>query len=231
LEGGILTQDLVCLKAAIEELAWVHTAAVRRVWPDRLVISVLEHEPLARWGEARLVTAAGTVFRPGPEELPDGLPRFDGPDDQAPLVTRRFTAWAPRFRRRGLSIVALELDARGAWRLRTDADFSVALGTGQTEERVDRFLSAYPYIVEAGLPARVDVRYSNGLAVSWRDARLGAEAPPGAADAASRAEGREEGQGGAAGPVRLTRLHREPEAEGAGEGLLGASGGHRRRSS
>jgi cell division protein FtsQ len=170
LEGGILTQDLGCLKSAIEELAWVHTAAVRRVWPDRLLISIFEHEPMARWGERALVTAAGVVFTPGPAEIPDGLPRLDGADDQAPAVTDRFLAWGPRFEGVGLSLTAMELDARGAWTLYTDAGFAVSLGTGQTEERVRRFLTAYPDIAAAGHPARVDMRYSNGLAVSWMDA-------------------------------------------------------------
>jgi cell division protein FtsQ len=167
LDGGILTQDLGCLKAAVEELAWVHTAAVRRIWPDRLLISVFEHEPYAYWGDDGLVTAGGIVFRPPAQEMPKGLPRLGGSDDLAPLVTRRMLSWAPRFARRGLAIVALEVDARGAWKLDTDAGFAVLLGTGQVEERAERFLVAYPHIAEAGLPARVDMRYSNGLAVSW----------------------------------------------------------------
>jgi cell division protein FtsQ len=167
LEGGILTQDLGCLKAAVEELAWVHTAAVRRIWPDRLLISVFEHEPVAYWGEDGLVTAAGIVFRPPSGEMPKGLPRLGGSDALAPLVTQRMAAWSPRFERRGLSIEALEVDARGSWKLQTDAGFAVLLGTGQVDERLERFLVAYPHIAEAGLPARVDMRYSNGLAVSW----------------------------------------------------------------
>jgi cell division protein FtsQ len=169
LNGGILTQDLTCLKSAIEGLAWVHTAAVRRVWPDRLVISVFEHEPLARWGDTGLVTASGIVFRPDADEFPSGLSRLDGDDAMAPLVTERFLSWRARFQPYGLAIVALELDARGAWTLQTDAGFTVSLGRGQTEERLERFLAAYPHIAAAGRPARVDVRYSNGLAVSWMD--------------------------------------------------------------
>lgn len=174
LDGGILTQDLATIKAVIEELAWVHTAGVRRIWPDRLVLSVYEHEPIARWGVDGLVTAEGIVFRPHPDELPDGLPWLDGRDEQAPLVTGRFIDWQPRFAHRGLSIVGIELDARGAWTLHTDAGFPVTLGTDRSERRVERFLRAYPYIADAGQPARVDMRYSNGLAVSWQGARTAA---------------------------------------------------------
>jgi cell division protein FtsQ len=167
LDGGILTQDLGSLKAAVEDLAWVHTAGVRRIWPDRLVISVFEHEPVARWGEDALVTGAGIVFRPDPSEIPKGLPRLSGADDQAPRVTRELQRWRPKFEREGLSILALRLDPRGAWALHTDAGFDVLLGTQNIGQRMDRFLGAYPAIEEAGRPERVDMRYSNGLAVSW----------------------------------------------------------------
>jgi cell division protein FtsQ len=215
LDGGILTQDLGCIKAAVEELAWVHTAAVRRIWPDRILISIFEHEPVARWGDDGLVTAQGIVFRPPPEEIPRGLPRLAGPDDQAPLATERMLSWAPRFERRGLSVVTLEADARGAWSLQTDAGFAVLLGTGQVEERVERFLAAYPHIAEAGLPARVDMRYSNGLAVSWMDPRgRGPRAEvkrTRGGIGAVRSAARPSGCGIARGDIRLCGLRRVPD--------------------
>lgn len=177
LDGGILTQDLSKLKAAVEGLAWVDTAGVRRLWPDRLVISVDEHEPVARWGEGGLVTAAGIVFRPHPEEMPPGLPLLSGADEQAPVVAERFSQWRPRFAAQRLSIDWIDFDPRGAWTLHTDAGFTLALGKRQVERRLDRFLRAYPAIIAAGRPASVDMRYSNGLAVSWLEARVEAQGP------------------------------------------------------
>jgi cell division protein FtsQ len=168
LSGGIVTQDLAVLKEAVEDLAWVDTASLRRVWPDRLVLSVREHAPLARWGADGLVTAEGVVFRPESGELPHGLAQLAGSDGQAPEVVARFRDWRPRFEALGLGILDLELDARGAWTLETDAGFNLLLGKRAIDGRLERFLSAYPALAAAGQPQTVDMRYSNGLAVSWR---------------------------------------------------------------
>src|SRR5678816_2292351 len=50
------------LRAALEQVPWVRRAAVRRVWPDRLEVSLEEQVPLARWGAEALVNTYGERF-------------------------------------------------------------------------------------------------------------------------------------------------------------------------
>lgn len=183
LDGGIVTQDLGVLKAVVEDLAWVDTASLRRVWPDRLVLSVREHVPLARWGGDGLVTAEGVVFRPESGELPHGLVQLAATDEQAPEVVARYRDWRPRFEAVGLGILDLEQDARGAWTLETDAGFDLLLGKRDIDARLERFLAAYRALAAAGQPQTVDMRYSNGLAVSWRGSRDGGGKSDGRAQA------------------------------------------------
>jgi cell division protein FtsQ len=167
LHGGIITQDLDELREAVEAMAWVRSASLRRVWPDRLELTVVEHEPFARWGGDGLVSPEGVVFRPPAAEHPKGLALLAGADARAPELVGRFREWNPRFKEQGLRIESLSLDARGAWTLATDAGFDLALGKLQVGARVDRFLSAWPSMSLVGRPAMVDMRYSNGLAVTW----------------------------------------------------------------
>jgi cell division protein FtsQ len=169
LKGGILTQDLAELKAAVEDLPWVHTASLRRHWPDRLELAVEEHVALARWGRDGLVTSEGTVFRPEDGDLPRGLVVLSGLDEQAPEVVARFLDWGSRLRALGLRIEELSLDARRAWTLRCSTGFTLALGTSRVDERMARFLRTYPKLVAAGAPLLVDMRYSNGLAIRWSE--------------------------------------------------------------
>jgi len=84
LRGGIVTQDLGTLKESVEALSWVRSASLRRLWPDHIELSVVEHEPLARWGSDGLVSAEGVVFRPPASELPLALPLLDADDSLAP---------------------------------------------------------------------------------------------------------------------------------------------------
>lgn len=166
LDGGILTQDLFVLKAAVEAMPWVRSASLRRHWPDRLELAVVEQEALARWGEDALVCADGVVFRP--EEvgnLPRGLPKLVGQDVDALQLVERFLALEPQLKTLGLEIEELDLDARGAWTLHLSGGITLALGKVRVEERISRFMTAYPQLVAVGMPSLIDMRYSNGLAI------------------------------------------------------------------
>src|SRR3954470_11884189 len=48
--GNFLGIDLAEVRSVLERLPWVRRASVRRVWPDRLEVTLEEHVPLARWG-------------------------------------------------------------------------------------------------------------------------------------------------------------------------------------
>lgn len=171
IHGGILSQDLAELKAAVEAMPWVRSASLRRHWPDRLELTVEEQVALARWGEDGLVTADGVVFRPESGDFPGGLVLLAGRDERALEVVTRFQELSPRFAALDLGIEAFSLDARGAWTLRCSAGFTMALGTARFEERIARFTRSYRKLAAAGTPSLVDMRYSNGLAIRWSQAR------------------------------------------------------------
>ncbi|MCF7983274.1 MAG: cell division protein FtsQ/DivIB [Thiohalocapsa sp.] len=176
--GGIVTQNLNALKDEVEGLPWIHRASVRRVWPDRLVFTVEEHEALARWGENGLVTAEGIVFRPRDGRLPAGLVRLSGADDFAPEVVERYLQWHPRLAELGLIIDALVRDARGDWSLQLLGGTELYLGTEDIGARFERLMAAYPQVESIGIPTRIDLRYSNGFAVRWlptADSGVGAD--------------------------------------------------------
>jgi len=170
LDGGILTQDLAGLQTAVEAIPWVRSASLRRRWPDRLELAVVERIALARWGEAALIDADGVIFRPKMGDLPRGLPRLSGREQDALALVQRLVDWAPRLRALGLEIESLARDARGAWTLRLSAGFSLALGKERVRERLSRFIRVYPRLAATGRPLLIDMRYSNGLAIRWAGA-------------------------------------------------------------
>lgn len=167
LDGGILTQDLAGLQTAVEAIPWVRSASLRRRWPDRLELRVVERIALARWGEAALIDADGVIFRPKTGDIPRGLPRLSGREQDASALVQRLVDWAPRLRALGLEIETLARDARGAWTLRLSAGFSLALGKERVRERLSRFIRVYPRLAATGMPLLIDMRYNNGLAIRW----------------------------------------------------------------
>ncbi|EGV32058.1 cell division protein FtsQ [Thiorhodococcus drewsii AZ1] len=167
LHGGILTADLDDLKSAAEELPWVGHANLRRVWPDRLLVRVEEHRPIARWNADGLVTAEGIVFHPLSRTIPAGLPLLEGDDKRAPEVAKRYQQWRDELMLAGHLIQSLSVDPRGDWRVVLVMGTELRLGTGPVEERLARFIASAPQLEAAGRPLVVDLRYSNGFAVKW----------------------------------------------------------------
>jgi cell division protein FtsQ len=185
LDGGILTIDLRQIKTAAEELAWVGRASVRRIWPDRLRIHVEEHRPIARWNRDGLVTAEGLVFRPSTGTIPAGLPLLEGEDHRAPEVAKRYLRWRDELMLIGHLLQTIAVDARGAWRVELVMGPELYLGTEAVEQRLARFIASAAQLEAAGKPLVVDLRYSNGFAVTWA-----ASAAPGARASTSDRPGR-----------------------------------------
>ena len=166
LQGGFLTADLSDLKQAAEELAWVGGASIRRVWPDRLQVRVVEHRPVARWKGDGLVTAEGVVFRPR-GVMPAGLPMLEGDELRSRELVERYLKWRDSLMMAGQLIDSVSVDARGAWSLDLVSGTRLELGTDDIEQRLTRFIAAAPQLEAAGRARVVDLRYSNGFAVRW----------------------------------------------------------------
>jgi len=169
LDGGLLSVDVAALRRAVEALPWVAGAAVRRVWPDAVRITVSEQVPVAIWGGAALMNRDGGVFRP--QRLPGGLPRLAGPPGSAGRVLERFRAVRGRLAAVGLEVTGLTLDERRSWTAQLAGGAALRLGRQSVEARLARFTAAWPHV--AGDPGRrlaaADLRYPNGFALSWQD--------------------------------------------------------------
>lgn len=169
LSGTFFTLDLERAGAALARVPWVRRVSLRRRWPSRLEIAVEEHRPYARWGDAALVSTEGEIF----VASHDGdLPRLDGPDSRVAEVAARHRAWSELVAPLGLTLPAVALSARGAWRLTAAgprAPLAVELGRDDPDARLRRFVAAYPRTLgalgRAGTPvAGVDLRYRGGFA-------------------------------------------------------------------
>lgn len=178
--GGFFSVDLRAVREALTGLPWVYRVGVRRQWPDRLVVVVEEQRPVAQWGESALVNPYGELFHPPREEFPQGLPVLRGPEGKARELLREYAALTERLAPLGLRVTMLEENERLAWRLRLDNGIEVALGREQRAARLERFVRVYAAALadRAAQIAAVDLRYTNGLAVAWRQASPAAAGTP-----------------------------------------------------
>jgi cell division protein FtsQ len=173
--GGFFTVDVTGIHDAVETLPWVYRATVQRDWPDRLLISFVEQEPVAHWGKDALLNRYGEVFVP--RNLPDGLalPHLSGPQGHERAVLEQYRQCAQTLAPLGLHIARIELNERRAWRIGLDNAVQLELGRVDTALRLQRFVRSFPEVFAGHLDALkiVDLRYSNGFSVYWQQAETG----------------------------------------------------------
>lgn len=170
---GFLAADLLAIQEEVAALPWVATARVSRQWPDTLDVTVTEEEPAARWGAAGLLNAQGRLFIRHTTHIPAELPRLSGPEGSEVEVATRYLAIHEKLVERGLGVAALELDGRGAWTMLLSNGIGVRLGSQDVDVRLERFFEALDTVVA---PVAVDVqfvdmRYTNGFSVGWKQQR------------------------------------------------------------
>jgi cell division protein FtsQ len=180
IDGGFFGCDMQKLRTAVLAMPWVEDVSIRRVWPDRLRMTVSEQVPLARWGEDALINVSGVVFRPEALDASSGLVKLHGPAGSERRVVEFFQVALPAARARGLQISEVELDQRRHWWLRFENGVTVSLGRENVDYRLAQFFRVYPSLAagDARQPERIDMRYAHGFAVRWRE---NGDTQPGAA--------------------------------------------------
>lgn len=171
LNKSLLSLDIEALRTDLAAMPWVASASVTRVWPDQLVITLDEHLPVARWGESQLLNSAGRAFSPEPSSDFDGLPQLNGPERAKRRVMQTYQQFNRLLRPYGHRVARLEMRDRGSWFLTTREGIEILLGRDEVVDKMQRFLTIDKQMLSdrRELIARIDLRYSNGMAVAWRE--------------------------------------------------------------
>lgn len=183
IKGNFFTANLDSVRQAFESVPWVRRAAVRREWPDQLIVALEEHEAMGTWGEdGRLLSVKGDVFTANLAEAEEdhALPELSGPNGSEKEVLARFAELRDWFAPLKLVPQGLVLSERYAWTVKLDNGMSVALGREQSRntlaERVARLAGIYPQLAQRlDKIDTIDMRYQNGLALSAAGMQIAAD--------------------------------------------------------
>lgn len=169
--SGLLNVDLQQVRNTLIDLPWVEDVSVRRQWPEQIVIRVIEKQPVVFWGDNDLLSAKGKLFTPD-KKLEITLPKLTGPEGQHRLMLQELARMQAWLIETGLYINRMSLDARRAWTLKMTDGMELRLGRQQMHERLDRFVSIYKkrLATDQRKIKHVDMRYTNGFAVAWKEA-------------------------------------------------------------
>ncbi|MDG4866698.1 cell division protein FtsQ/DivIB [Guyparkeria sp. 1SP6A2] len=168
---GVWTVDLEAYRSQLLANRWLTEARISRQWPDRLLVELSTHRPIARWHGDRLLSSAGAVFAPASQPPDLALPQLSGPPGSQWAVWERYLSLRPVLEDVGLVLAGVERSPRGALTLRMASGAEIRAGRDALETRLQRLLDVYPDTLEGrmGRVQSIDLRYSNGFAVAWRE--------------------------------------------------------------
>jgi cell division protein FtsQ len=174
LKGNFFTMRLEDARRVFETVPWVAGASVRRVWPNRLVVTLTEHRALGLWSDGRLLSDEGRLFvaNVAEAEVYGPLIEFDGPPQLAPEAVRRFFEFAAVLAPLSIEIGRVAVSERASWSLESNAGQRIELGRddppGQLRERLLLIDASYPLMLAkfGAPPSRIDARYPNGIAAA-----------------------------------------------------------------
>lgn len=185
LPNTYIAQDVDDIQQEIMRLPWIKQVSVRKQWPDRLIVHLVEYQPRYFWNEVFLLDDDGVVFSVPKDRLRDDLmPRLSGPIGKEKLILATFRqldeiSKQSANRALTLSIIDASADDRNAWTLIVqpcvngfcvdNQNIVLKLGREKMVERYQRFIH-FLSDIQAGLPdgervVAVDLRYENGISV------------------------------------------------------------------
>lgn len=172
LEGGLLRVNPQKVRQTVENLPWVDRAEVRKEWPGTLSVRISERSALARWGTDQLITTEGQQLNLATAQALGDMPQLSGPATRQQDLIEFYQAAARTLGGQRIGIVAAHLGEGGGLTVTLDDGTAVLLGSDQLLQRWERFIRALPNLRETAAGRnleRVDMRYSHGFAVRWRD--------------------------------------------------------------
>jgi cell division protein FtsQ len=167
--GSFVGENIDVIKSRLQAMPWIDNVNLARQWPDRLLVSVTEQTPIARWGDSSFINVRGELIDVVDNVELAHLSQLSGEKQDAPIIMQQYSVMANVFQAYGMIVTALEKDRRGVWKLRLDNGWLVVLGRGNTFAKVQRLthLLDKQLLATTAKIKLIDIRYSNGLAVEW----------------------------------------------------------------
>ena len=167
-DGSYLDTTLTEVVSEVESHPWISNASVRRVWPDTLLIEIVEQRPVAVYNDTQYLGSSGDLFEP-PELVEKPMPRLYGALSETSQVYSHYRVFSDRL----ADLAKVTSVSRGhdlGWEIVMDQGFTLQLGRVDILGRLARARDILKQLDKDRLRQirKVDARYDNGIALAWR---------------------------------------------------------------
>ena len=181
LNGTALTTDLGPIYKSVLSHPWIKEATVRRIWPNKILVNLVEHNIIGVWSDGRFVTQAGKLLQFDKlqsesinKEKNCFLLKLDGPNETVRAVLDRARMISKKASKVGLQITGVQLTSQYDWRVFFSNGMKMELGGEHLEtpleKRLDNFFNSIAWVrkkIKKDLIS-VDLRYAQGFAFEER---------------------------------------------------------------
>lgn len=170
-DGNYLDTTLTEVVSEVESHPWISNASARRVWPDTLLIEIIEQRPVAVFNDTQYLGSSGDLFEP-PELVEKPMPRLYGALSETSQVYSHYRVFSDRL----VDLAKVTSVSRGhdlGWEIVLDQGFTLQLGRVDILGRLARARDILMQLDKDRLRQirKVDARYDNGIALAWRPER------------------------------------------------------------
>lgn len=171
IDGGFLSMNLIHLQTELQSHPWIHQVSVRREWPSTLKVEVVEEVPIARWGEKGFLNRLGDELAIKENSHLRSLPVLQTEFGKSQDMIEQYQLISELLVPIDLRLTELQRNTVGTWQVDTSEGVRLVLGRGQIVEKMQRLAIVWKsgLAVQKSNIASIDLRYPNGLAVSWRE--------------------------------------------------------------
>ncbi len=162
--------DASGMEEELEFEPWIKSVAITRRWPRDLVVKITEQSPVAFWGDDRLLNHQGEIFDASLPSKQGIMPMLYHQEDDGLEMIRKYKQIQQWLKTAPVGVSEFIVNARGSWQIRLTNGWLLEIGKIEQERRIKRFLVAYKKELadKAEKVKKIDLRYTNGLAVSWK---------------------------------------------------------------
>jgi len=169
-QTGYFAMDADAIIKNVTAIEWVEKARVRRVWPDMMVLSLQEQQPVAVWNETALLNPQGEVFQPVFDAALLKLPHLSGITSDSKKLLAEQEKIDRSIESIGVSIKRLALAEHGSWSAVMSNGVKIKAGNQRPDQKISKSLMLLASL-DGDLIEHIeliDLRYPNGMAVTWR---------------------------------------------------------------
>lgn len=170
-ETGFFTLDTNGITEKLENIEWIKSARVSRIWPDTVSLKITEQHPVAIWNKRYLLNEKGEIFKPKMVEINGVLPNLSGDDVRSAKLYKSFKQINNGLSEIGVSIDTLSETDYGSWSAETLSGVQVEAGN---IDPIKKIVTGIKLLRLAKVDVlsrikRIDMRYPNGVSVIWKE--------------------------------------------------------------